>query len=323
MRRLLLLSSALLALLAPASAGAAVTQKKTIWGPVEFQGDSQFPIYKQLGAGIWQSTLDWDQIATEKPVDAKDPEDPSYAWPDELDTAVADGADNGIVVELTVTGTPKWANGNRAAKFAPTDPKDFADFVAAAAKRYPGVHLWSIWDGPSDKAKFRAASTHRYAQLVDGAYGVLHAASKQNRVIGGNSNVSSLGRWLKALTLPGGKRPRMDVYGQDPSASKPPTAASLQALERAVAKAFGKSLKLDLSPTSLPTKASPDFKFHLSEAKQAAWLKAALKLTKRDKDVFSLGYRALYDDSSVPGVARGLMTTDATQKPAYAVFRNG
>ena len=123
MRRLIPIFIALTALLAPTGAHAAVTQKKAIWGPEEFQGDGQFPVYKQLHAGIWQTTLDWDQIATEKPTDAKDPEDPSYAWPEELDSALSDASDNGIVVALTVTGAPKWANGNRDPKFAPTNPK--------------------------------------------------------------------------------------------------------------------------------------------------------------------------------------------------------
>jgi len=56
--RLLLLL--VLALVVPAQADAAVTRKKAIWGPVSVDGRSQFPIYADLGVGIYQSTLRWD-----------------------------------------------------------------------------------------------------------------------------------------------------------------------------------------------------------------------------------------------------------------------
>ena len=48
MRRLIPLLIALAAFAIPSAAHA--TQKKAIWGPTEFQGDSQFPVYKQLHA---------------------------------------------------------------------------------------------------------------------------------------------------------------------------------------------------------------------------------------------------------------------------------
>ena len=78
----------LLALVAvPAtSAHAAVTTKKAIWGPVEIDSQSQFPVYRELGAGIYQTTLDWSQVASLEPLDAKEVDDPSYEWPDEIDT---------------------------------------------------------------------------------------------------------------------------------------------------------------------------------------------------------------------------------------------
>ena len=73
-----------------ASAHAAVTTKKAIWGPVEIDSQSQFPVYRELGAGIYQTTLDWSQVASLEPLDAKDVDDPSYEWPDEIDTAISE-----------------------------------------------------------------------------------------------------------------------------------------------------------------------------------------------------------------------------------------
>jgi hypothetical protein len=293
-RRALLLMLALVAL-PVTSAHAAVTTKKAIWGPVEIDAQSQFPVYRELGAGIYQTTLDWSEVASLEPLDAKDVDDPSYEWPDEIDTAIAEAKSAGLTVALTVTGTPSWSK----------KTTDFATFAGVAAKRYPSVHLWSVWDG-----KYKNPT--QYAQILDGAYVKLKAASKRNKVIGGNSTNSSVARWVSKLELPNGKAPRMDFYGHDPSGSKPPTKASLAALEKRVAK-LGKNLKLYLSPVTL----------NVSPTKQAAWIKAALKATKADKNVYTFGYKGLIDDSNVPAAYKGLLDVDGTKKAAFTAFKNG
>jgi hypothetical protein len=43
-----------------AVADAAPSRKKAIWGPVRVDGVSQFPIYRDLGAGIYQMELHWN-----------------------------------------------------------------------------------------------------------------------------------------------------------------------------------------------------------------------------------------------------------------------
>ena len=58
---------------------------KAIWGPVMHDGRSQFPLYAELGAGLYQYTLTWDTVATDRPGDPRDPSDPAYRWPEELD----------------------------------------------------------------------------------------------------------------------------------------------------------------------------------------------------------------------------------------------
>src|SRR3954452_4506608 len=213
-RRALLLMLALVAFPA-ASAHAAVTTKKAIWGPVEIDAQSQFPVYRELGAGIYQTTLDWSEVASLEPLDAKDVEDPSYEWPDEIDTAIAEAKSAGLQVALTVTGKPSWSK----------QTGDFATFAQVAAKRYPAVHLWSIWDGPYK------GGAGKYAQILDGAYTSLKAASKSNQVIGGQSTGGTAAKWIPTLKLPSAKAPRMDFYGHTPSATKAPTTASLETLE--------------------------------------------------------------------------------------------
>jgi hypothetical protein len=294
-RRVLVLMLALVAL-PVTSAHAAVTTKKAIWGPVEIDSQSQFPVYRELGAGIYQTTLNWKEVADLEPLDAKDVEDPSYEWPDEIDTAISEAKSAGLQVALTITGTPSWSK----------KTTDLATFAGVAAKRYKSVHLWSVWEG-----KYPGGAG-KYAQVLDGAYVKLKAASKRNRVIGGNSTNANVASWIAKLKLPNGKAPRMDFYGHDPSGSKAPTKASLTSLEKRVAK-VGKGLKLYLNPVALD----------VSPAKQAAWIKAALKATKADKNVATFAYRGLTDDSGVPSTYKGLLDVEGTRKAAFTAFKNG
>jgi hypothetical protein len=144
--------------------------------------------------------------------------------------------------------------------------------------------------------------------MLDGAYTKLKAASKLNKVIGGQSTNANVASWVSKLKLPNGKAPRMDFYGHDISGSKPPTKKSLQALEKRVG-----DHKLFLSPVHLT----------LSPAKQAAWIKAALKVTKADKNVYTFGYKALIDDSNVPSTYKGLLDVNGEKKAAFTAFKNG
>src|SRR5215210_6879207 len=54
-----LLALLVVALTTASPASAKVTRKKAMWGPVEVNGVSQFPIYAELGVGIYESLLDW------------------------------------------------------------------------------------------------------------------------------------------------------------------------------------------------------------------------------------------------------------------------
>ena len=49
--------------------------------PVRVHGVSQFPIYKQLGAGIYMMRVNWWTVAPTRPAHPADPNDPAYEWP--------------------------------------------------------------------------------------------------------------------------------------------------------------------------------------------------------------------------------------------------
>jgi hypothetical protein len=288
-RRLLpFLLLCLAVLLVPGSAHAAKSQKKAIWGPIEVDGESQFPVYKDLGVGTYQMLLEWDQIGVLEPLDAKDPEDASYEWSDEIDTAISEGKRTGIKVALSITGRPDWAKAG-----------DFKDFVTAAAKRYKAVRTWAIGDGKISPAK-------DYPRMLDDAYAALKKASKSNKVIGGNGNTR--------LKLSNGKAARMDYFGTDPSGRKAPTKSSLNKLKKKAG-----DHKLWLSPVSLPT--SEGASFRLTQSAQAKWIKSAFKLIKSDRDVAALSYRKLKDELGAPFT--GLMDSDGEKKPSYNAYKQG
>lgn len=264
MRRLLPLCLAL-TLLAPAAARAADSTKKSLSGPVEIDADSVFPTYHSLGAGIYVMTLDWSQVALLKPERARDADDPSYDWPAEIDEAVDEARANHLRVAVTITGAPEWANGGHPARYAPKDAADYADFAVAAARRYPGVHLWIAWQDPSSAKQLTPNSPARYAPLLDAAYGALKSVSEQNLVVGGGSSGNAK-RWLSRLKLKGGQRPRLDLYDHSVGAS----VKGLNQLNGRVRKAFPSHPKLFL--TGYSTNSPTQLKATLQQVRKASFV---------------------------------------------------
>jgi hypothetical protein len=348
------------------SAHAAVSSKKAIWGPVTYQGASQFPIYHDLGAGIYETSLRWDDLTLGRPASPRDPADPAYRWPAGLDQAVAEAARYKIRVSVMLVGAPRWANGGRPSNWVPTRVEDFADFAAAAARRYPGVHLWMVWGEPSRQPNFmplvpetrgktklnaaQAAAPRYYARLLDAAYGALKSVSRGNLVIGGNTfTVGDISpyNWIRYMKLPGGRSPRMDLFGHNPFTSrrpdlrKPPHGFGPDVnysdfsdldtftfvLDRHLRDPRGRRLRLFLSEFFLPTDHfNWEFPFYVSRATQASWLTSALRIVRRWSRIYTMGWFSLYDDpprSDHREVNRGLIDRKSRRKPAYYAFKRG
>jgi hypothetical protein len=349
-------------LLAPITADARQSRKKAIWGPVTLKGQSQFPIYRDLGVGIYQIALNGFETGSTRPKDPTNPADPSYRWPTEIDRAVEEGRRYGIQVAVQLIFSPPWTNGHRDYNNAP-DPADYAKFVTAATQRYPGVHLWMIWGEPTRAANFQPLfperytgqpldakqriAPHLYARILDAAYGALKSVDPDNVVIGGMSlttgNISPL-NWIRNLRLPNGKPPRMDMYGHNPfSARRPnlrrhrlkPALADICDVDdlsgwvnRWLARPRGKrGMRLFLSEYFLPTDhANRETNYWVSHAVQASWLAAALRIARRAPWIYTLGWLSLYDDPPQGNgleVNRGLIDFGGRRKPAYFAYKRG
>ena len=352
---------ALLALPASAS-GAPLVGKplhKAMWGPPEIDGQSLFPTYKDMGVTLFQIQLRWDMIARSRPEDPTNPDDPAYRWPRTVDFAVEEAQRNGVGMLLLIQGAPGWSNQRLPWSTPADDPRDFAAFVTAAARRYPSARHWMIWGealrnvnwpGYDRTEPGRRRIADAYARLLDAAYGALKSESRRNIVIGGNTFTTDrepqswapvpLYEWMRILRLPNGEPPRMDVWGHNPfstripSLKNPPgqglgdmsdTRRVLKRLRRYISRPLGKRVPMFLSEFCLPTGPNDLIPIELTQTQQADWLRRAFKIARSQRDVYGMGWFKLRDDPPPPGSERanrcGLIEADGTRKLAYKTFK--
>ena len=351
-------------------AQAKVTTAKAIWGPLTHAGKPAMPEYAKLGVGIYQVQLRWEKVATSRPANPKDPADPAYAWPKAIDDAITGGRPHGIEVLLLVTGVPGWANGGQSEEHPPSNTKAYADFITAAARRYPAVKRWMIWGEPNgylfngqaaghflpiaaDKGRplprSKQGAPRLYARYLDAAYRRLKAESRSNLVIGGNTWTSGSIRplhWIRAMKLPSGKAPRMDLFGHNPYTNRKPdlkkdpqargTAdfSDLDTLGKTIDKHLGrtatrKKIGIFLSEFTLPTdhEVGGGVGIFVSQAEQASWIRAGMRIVRRSDRIKTLGIFRYQDEPHPPGATRhahwGLVDENGNPKPSFQAFADG
>jgi hypothetical protein len=346
-----------LALIASPALGARSDQK-AIWGPVTTGGRSEFPLYHSLGVGIFEMDLNWADVAPTPPRNPTDPADPAYVWPADIGYAIQQAERYHMRVMLQAIATPSWANGSEAWNYPPARVSAFAQFLTAASRRYPTVHLWMIWGEPDRRANFgldqrvpararrltpaEARAPHVYAQMLDASYAALKHVSEHNLVIGGDTytwgNIP-VQLWIENLRLPDGRPPRMDLYGhnpfsyRDPNLANPPSPggaydfSDLGRLSRLVDRYLappGHVIKLFLSEWTIPTSALDDeFNFYVTPAVQARWIRDAWRIVRSSPFIYALGWIHLQDDPPGKGSSGGLLNYRGHPKPGYYAFKDG
>lgn len=346
---------------APSSAFAARPFAKGFWGPTRIDGVSQFPLYRELGVNLYQTAVKWNDAAPVRPANPSDPRDPAYRWPADVDYALEQARTHGMRVLILLIGAPEWANGGNPWPHAPRRPSDFASFARAAARRYPAVRHWQIWGEPSKPSNFQpllaqevgrpltpaqAHAPRRYARLLDAAYGALKAVRRDNLVIGGNKYTTGAirpGNWVRHMRLPGGRRPRMDLFGHNPFSFREPDLANEPLVDGSVdfsdIRRFGRlvnrqlrrrgqrRLRLFLSEWTVPTGPDREFNFHVRPPTQARWIASGFRIARELQDVYGLGWVHLRDEppsgDGKPVVRGGLLDHTGAKKPGYDAFRRG
>ncbi len=318
---------------------------KMIWGPETLpNGQSAFPLYQQLGVNVFQLELLWAEVAPTRPAHPRNPADPAYHWPAEIDQALAAAKLDHITICLLVQQTPRWANGGRSPIWVPHKAADYGNFLAAAAKRYPSVHFWMVWGEPNNIQNFRPLPANspvgprHYALLLAAGYHALKRASRANIVIGGDTCSFCAvypANYLKWMRLPNGKPPPLDYYGHNAFGRRFPRLADgvyspggrdlndIDTLEAQLRHTYHRQVKLWLSEWTEASGPNSVFGFYLSPQQQANWLTAAFRLVNSVNYVAGFGWYTLLDEYQ--GTRRqqtfGLMTADLQPKPAFYAYQ--
>jgi len=178
----------------------------------------------RIGVDIVRFTLRWDAIATDLPLDPRDPRDGAYRW-GRADAVLTGLNRHGIPAVVTLVGTPEWANGGLGANRPPLTRTAFGDFAYAAARRYPFVRHWTIWNEPNQQRWLSPTSPKVYVErLLNPAYAAIKQASPGALVGGGvtaprgNAGGVSPLAWIQGMGKAGA---RLDAYAHHPYPLQP------------------------------------------------------------------------------------------------------
>jgi Glycosyl hydrolase family 1 len=181
---------------------------------------------QRLGVDVVRFSIHWNVVAPRRPARALSANDPAYRW-QVTDPVLRGLASRGIQPLVTLYGTPGWANGRSRPNVAPKSASSFADFAYAAAKRYPFVRRWTIWNEPNQRAMFSAASPSLYVtRLLNPAYAAIHRANRRALVAGGVTAARGNTGGVSPLTWIAGMKAahaKLDAYAHHPYPTRPTT----------------------------------------------------------------------------------------------------
>jgi hypothetical protein len=298
--------------------------------------DQRLTTFKRLGVPLVRFTLRWNEIALRRPKNAASPTDRAYDWhrPDRILLGLRR---HGLTPVLTVVGTPPWANGRRPPNFAPPHPRDFSRFATAAARRYPWVRYWLIWNEPNKRLWLRPTKPRVYVEhLLNPGYDAIHAVLPHARVGGGvtgprgaNGGVSP-GDWIRGMARAHAK---FDAYAHHPYPASPSetpssggckncpwiTMATIRKLLILVKRHFG-SKPIWLTEYGYQTN-PPDTFLGVPLKRQATMLSLAAMRAWRLPRV-TMFFQYLYrDEPQLSRFQSGLVFADDRWKPSLQGFR--
>jgi hypothetical protein len=305
-----------------------------IGGPGTF--DERLAQVKALGVDVVRINVRWREVAARRPAKPSQHTDPAYRW-DAPDVLLHGLRRHGIAPVVTLVGTPRWANGNRAASWAPKAPSSFANFAFAAAQRYPWVRRWVIWNEPNKYWQLRPTNSRTYVRmLLNPAYDALKRANRRNQVgggvtapRGGTGSVTPV-NWLRGMRL---NRARFDAYAHHPyptTRGETPmagscrrctslTMANLERLLTEVRRAWGTRKRIWLTEYGYQTN-PPDRALGVSPARQARYLGEAAMRAYRAPRVDLLIHFLVRDEQHVGRWQSGLFTFGNRPKLSAAAF---
>ena len=298
--------------------------------------DSRVQLSAQENATIMRLLVQWNLTAKTRPANATDPFDPAYEL-DDIDEAVRAAQEADQEVILTISGTPKWANGGKSPNVMPTNVADFGNFARAIASRYSGrfsgypfVRFWSIWNEPNLQtflspqfdSSGRSLAPANYAKLAAAAYAGIKAGSAMAQVAIGETSArgSDKANGIRPTHSPGkfaelvakaNPKLKFDAWSHHPYPSVPSSPpsqvvkwpnVSLASLQR-----FDDNLKTWFKRKSVPIwiteyghQTKPEDPLGVTYSMQAAYIQQAISMAARYPFVNMFIWFVFQDDPGQP-----------------------
>ena len=238
--------------------------------------------------------------------------------------------------------------------FANAAAKRYAgDFPGDDGRNLPPVRLWTAWNEPNQpfqlypqyqrvRGKWVIASARNYAKICNAVYAGVHSTLIRSEQVAcgvtapGGNNCARCARatvsplvFMRAAKAAGMKR--FDAYAHHPyprspketPTTRPPsnavTLANIGVLQAQLRKLYG-SKPLWLTEYGYQTN-PPDRALGVSPAKQAAYLKQAYAMARKNPRITMMLWFLLKDERLLGGWQSGLMTARGRVKPAFNAFR--
>lgn len=133
-----------------------------------------------------------------------------------LDYVVAGARLRGIEPQVSLIGTPSWANRGAGYYVPPTDTSDFARFTGRLASDYKGrISYWEIWNEPNHPYFWRPKpDAAAYTRLLKAAYVAVKEANPDAKVISGG--LSNCDKEFLQRMYDAGARGYFDYFGLHP-----------------------------------------------------------------------------------------------------------
>ena len=281
-----------------------------------------------LGVDVVRINGNWNEV---------EPHDGVFDWSG-YDPVVQGLHARGIEPVLTLVSTPSWANGGQGTNWVPTSGASFATFAAAAARHYPYVTRFLIWNEPNQRRWLRPTLPSLYVQrLLNPAYVAIHAVRRHALVAGGvTAPRAATGGVSPAVWIAGmaGAGAKLDAYAHNPYPLSPAetplsggcthcttlTMATLPTLIADVTKAFGGNTRIWLTEYGYQTN-PPDRLLGVSPAKQALYMSEAAMRAYVTPRVDMLIQYLVEDEPDIARWQSGILDVHGVEKPSYQAFQ--
>ena len=311
--------------------------------------DDRVRLSAQTNATIMRLLVQWNLAAKTRPSNPSNPFDPAYTF-DDIDEAVRSAQVHDQEVILTISGTPRWANGGKNPNVMPRRLTDLTAFSRAIASRYSGrfdgypfVRFFSVWNEPNLQlflspqfdARGRSVAPANYARMYAAAYSGIKLGNPRAQVAIGETSArgSDKPTGLRPTHTPGkfaelvakaNPRLKFDAWSHHPYPFNPNSPPSQRVKWPNVSLAslpqFNANLKKWFKRKSVPIwiteyghQTKPPDSLGVSYSKQAAYIQQSMSMTARYPFVNMFIWFVFQDDPGQPWES-GVYTAGGAKK---------